>query len=778
MRAMQKPQGAVQRRTKVEERYPEAPEKEERLESRGEIFHGAQSGTKKKLLAGMAPKPIKQEPEEELQPCWEAQWQEFLKTMQAPYLGWRASQLSSPHLGGGLKEFPASSFKEAGLWPREESATLIHPSLPREASMKTDESSPDSPAKVKEEILEEEEPIGLEKQCQHFWRFCYWEAEGPREVCRQLQGFCRQWLKPERHTKEQILELVTLEQFLAVLPQEMQSWVRDGCPQTCAQAVALAEDFLLGLQRAQRSEKQLSKALEGVVVDPSDAEHGLSDAVKMQFATEAQTERAGAAILFRANKQYRKAGQKSVQWAPHEQVEFSGAPLGISEGNVFLLPELEEVRRWPQAPQSHMGSDPGRKVKEASYVGEGKEEFSKSTFQAGVNQQKIKKAGINCAVSFSQTSVALKNQALEIVDKPYKCTDCGRGFHQKPYLRVHERTHTGEKPYKCLDCGKSFNRRTGLCSHQRVHTGEKPYRCSYCGKCFTGTGSLKEHERTHTGEKPHKCLYCGKSFNRRGVLCKHKRLHTGEKPYRCSYCGKNFSQRSHLISHERTHTGEKPYECADCGKSFRQSNDRSRHQKIHKGEKTHKCAECGEAFCQREYLVKHERTHAGEKPYECADCGKSFYQQAHLNAHKKIHTEEAAHHCSECGKSFHQSSDLRRHQSIHNGEKPHICLECGERFYQRAYLIRHQRTHTGEKPYKCSDCGKGFYQQAHLNAHKKIHTEERPYHCSECGKSFCQSANLRRHQSTHNGKKQQQCPECGKSFYHRVYLLRHMRTHT
>uniref|UniRef100_A0A8D2LBN4 SCAN box domain-containing protein n=1 Tax=Varanus komodoensis TaxID=61221 RepID=A0A8D2LBN4_VARKO len=99
----------------------------------------------------------------------------------------------------------------------------------------------------------EEEP-GL----MQFRQFRYRDSEGPQEACSRLWFLCCRWLKPERHSKEQILELLILEQFLflAILPPEMQSWVKDGDPENCSQAVALAEDFLLRQQEAQERPKK------------------------------------------------------------------------------------------------------------------------------------------------------------------------------------------------------------------------------------------------------------------------------------------------------------------------------------------------------------------------------------------------------------------------------------------------------------------------------------------------------------------------------------------
>uniref|UniRef100_A0A8D0E2H7 SCAN box domain-containing protein n=1 Tax=Salvator merianae TaxID=96440 RepID=A0A8D0E2H7_SALMN len=114
-----------------------------------------------------------------------------------------------------------------------------------------------------------------ETEFQNFRQFSYQKAEGPRVNCSQLWALCHGWLKPERHTKEQIVELVVLEQFLMVLPPEMGQWVRKGRPKSCFQAVVLAEEYLLKQQLQEKTlDVQVSMWPPGTSKGVSSCVHG------------------------------------------------------------------------------------------------------------------------------------------------------------------------------------------------------------------------------------------------------------------------------------------------------------------------------------------------------------------------------------------------------------------------------------------------------------------------------------------------------------------------
>uniref|UniRef100_A0A6J0V5N7 SCAN box domain-containing protein n=1 Tax=Pogona vitticeps TaxID=103695 RepID=A0A6J0V5N7_9SAUR len=85
--------------------------------------------------------------------------------------------------------------------------------------------------------------MGSENQRKRFRGFAYKETEGPQVAYERLQELLFQWLKPEARSKEEIVEQLVLEQFLNLLPEDVQHWVRERHPENGDEAVALAEDY-------------------------------------------------------------------------------------------------------------------------------------------------------------------------------------------------------------------------------------------------------------------------------------------------------------------------------------------------------------------------------------------------------------------------------------------------------------------------------------------------------------------------------------------------------
>uniref|UniRef100_A0A8C6N442 Zinc finger and SCAN domain containing 25 n=1 Tax=Mus spicilegus TaxID=10103 RepID=A0A8C6N442_MUSSI len=92
-----------------------------------------------------------------------------------------------------------------------------------------------------------------------FRQFRYQEAAGPQEALRELQELCRRWLRPELHTKEQILELLVLEQFLTILPREFYTWIREHSPDSGKALVAMVEELMGSTEAKAVGEKRVSR---------------------------------------------------------------------------------------------------------------------------------------------------------------------------------------------------------------------------------------------------------------------------------------------------------------------------------------------------------------------------------------------------------------------------------------------------------------------------------------------------------------------------------------
>ncbi|GAA6089104.1 uncharacterized protein LOC124389371, partial [Tachysurus ichikawai] len=68
-------------------------------------------------------------------------------------------------------------------------------------------------------------------------------GETPSKTYNRLRHLYCRWVRPELYTKEEIGEMVILEQFLRVLPYEIRIWVKEREPRTGLAAAKLAQQY-------------------------------------------------------------------------------------------------------------------------------------------------------------------------------------------------------------------------------------------------------------------------------------------------------------------------------------------------------------------------------------------------------------------------------------------------------------------------------------------------------------------------------------------------------
>ncbi|PNI12737.1 ZNF75D isoform 3 [Pan troglodytes] len=365
------------------------------------------------------------------------------------------------------------------------------------------------------------ENLGPESACRHFWSFRYHEATGPLETISQLQKLCHQWLRPEIHSKEQILEMLVLEQFLSILPKETQNWVQKHHPQNVKQALVLVE-FLQREPDGTKNESLLT--FEDVAVYFSEEEWQLLNPLEKTLYNDVMQD-IYETVISLGLKLKNDTGNDHPISVSTSEIQTSGC-------------EVSKKTRMKIAQKTMGRENPG-------------DTHSVQKWHRAFPRKKRKKLA------------TCKQELPKLMD-------------------LHGKGPTGEKPFKCQECGKSFRVSSDLIKHHRIHTGEKPYKCQQCDRRFRWSSDLNKHFMTHQGIKPYRCSWCGKSFSHNTNLHTHQRIHTGEKPFKCDECGKRFIQNSHLIKHQRTHTGEQPYTCSLCKRNFSRRSSLLRHQKLHR----------------------------------------------------------------------------------------------------------------------------------------------------------------------------------------------------
>ncbi|XP_055968236.1 zinc finger protein 496 [Sorex fumeus] len=489
-----------------------------------------------------------------------------------------------------------------------------------------------------------------------FRRFRYQEAAGPREALQRLRELCRGWLRPDRLSKEQILECLVLEQFLGVLPREVQGWVRAQEPGSGDQAVAAVE----ALEREPGRPWQWLKHCEDpVVIDDGD---GPPDQEPEQPLAEPQGHPA--------------KGQDGTALAPALgpglPSRLPGQPSGDPALQAMALPDPTGSRDTHQEATLQLPPD--------IIFCFSQEDWSLlDPAQTGFYGEFI--IGEDCGVALAQSDPMdplppaqaeeneprvpewLEEQEEDAAQASYAGLPSVQPFPEEE--RTRDELHVPEfqgAPQRappesaCLTGASAPSPQGGPDEEVSIEIvlsssgDEDPQLGPYCAAAKAGAEARAEAQPS-----PHKayvCPNCGKAFRWRVNFIRHLRSRREqEQPYECAECGELFGDSEGLDGHLETHEARKPYQCGACGRSFRLSSHLDAHRRTHlqaagkgapgqaRGKPRFSCCQCGKAFQRHDHLERHRRTHAKDpaRPLQCRYCVKRFLHNHNLLRHERLH---------------------------------------------------------------------------------------------------------------------------------------------
>ncbi|KFO36445.1 zinc finger protein 446 isoform X2 [Fukomys damarensis] len=389
-----------------------------------------------------------------------------------------------------------------------------------------------------------------------FRGFCYKEVAGPREALAQLRELCRQWLRPESCSKEEILELLVLEQFLGTLPPEIQAWVRrqkPGCPEEAAALVeGLQQDpgQLLGwitahilkpevLPAVQKKDESSGSPQPSATVDPCGADSGegqqdariegsaqLSCNVKEEPSVDGQEIAPLSPLLpvppSESHVEHQEPASTSFQPSRNQVTEeghpFPAVTVASAQEPWVLLDRSQKELYWDAMLQKY-----------GSAVSLGEDRFALGPRalhpvrvcaclmppSAGLpDPEPIPDREANPE---QQLSPPPTRQDPPTARKPYTCAQCGCGFDWKSVFVMHRRSHarapepmpTACAPrstprhtpgHVCQDCGRSFSWKSQLVIHRKAHSGQRRHACGDCGRAFDWKSQLVVHRKAHQPE--------------------------------------------------------------------------------------------------------------------------------------------------------------------------------------------------------------------------------------------------------------------------------------
>uniref|UniRef100_A0A452TBJ9 Paternally-expressed gene 3 protein n=1 Tax=Ursus maritimus TaxID=29073 RepID=A0A452TBJ9_URSMA len=601
---------------------------------------------------------------------------------------------------------------------------------------------------------------------QRFRNFLYVEFVGPRKTLFKLRNLCLDWLQPETRTKEEIIELLVLEQYLTILPEKIKPWVRAKKPENCEKLVTLLENYKGMYEPGDDNNSDLRSE------DSMSRKGAESPPPRSASSFYSQREREHKQGEWERKKQAHSDRDREwdQDWDRDRNRDWE---LDWERERRGRSRDLESRDRWPytrnpknRLPQRDLSlplmektafaMERERKRRDSVMDYESRSQDAVS-YQDVVNLTEDRKPQ-NPIQDNMENYRKLLSLGLKTMPETKKSThrrgicedESSHGVIMEKFIKDVSRNSKSGRARESNDRSQRFPRRPDsdwkeVSFNKRESViQERGYEGNAFGGSYNFNSSLVSKKRVLERKRRYQ-------FDTDGKGSVHEQKgYARKRPFECSEMRKAMSMSSlSAPSFTESHPldfGAMPYVCDECGRSFSVISEFVEHQIMHTRENLY---EYGESFIHSVAVSEVQKSQAGGKRFECKECGETFNKSAALAEHRKIHARE---HLAECNdeeyeEPFMPSPTFRELQKIYGKDKFYECKVCKETFLHSSALIDHQKTHGRDD--KDNEHGEAFKPSPPLNELQKMYGKEKMYECKVCGETFHHSSSLKEHQKTH-----------------------------
>ena len=269
------------------------------------------------------------------------------------------------------------------------------------------------------------------------------------------------------------------------------------------------------------------------------------------------------------------------------------------------------------------------------------EENKEVSLEKQLNDIKEQNEGDKDHVDSSQHQ--LKSSKSQSLDKPHKCTVCGKSFSDKTRLSRHMKVHSEDRPHKCPKCPLAFKLGHSLNRHMVMHDDSLMRECKQCHKKFRWQVTLKKH--LEKGCQGHNDKNKIKLLEVTNVNCD-----TG-KPHDTNSISVDSSLPQDIIKVKQKETANFVLPSST---SEPQASSNIFQQKVSKETTStcqptkdlskqtfQKCPICSKILSKKTRLSTHLKIkHSDQKPYKCPKCPAAFKIKWILKNHMKRHKDK------------------------------------------------------------------------------------------------------------------------------------------